>query len=68
MQDDASRAAFIMSQVVCAQAEIAGMQAENTIRALIDEVPAYGMEAFEDVINRHDLHHNSVVMFLNNGR
>ena len=68
MFDDAGRAAFIMSQVVCAQARIAGMIAENQHRVLCGNGIAYGEDAFNSVASEYQLGHNQVVEFLRAGR
>jgi len=59
--------AYINSQIACAQATIAGMQATNTERLANGYTVAYGEEEFENVINRFGLHHNSVLTTFNNG-
>lgn len=56
--------AYIMAMAVCAMAEIAGMQAENQSRAQSGLPLIYGKAAFDDVIERHGIHHNAVLTLL----
>lgn len=64
MQTPEGRAAFINSQVACAQIEAAGMVAENTRRASLGQSNAYGEDDFERLIHKYGIHHNAVVTFL----
>lgn len=57
------KAAFIQSQVACAQAEIAAMQAENAMRAVLGQSMAYEESDFTAVPLRYGIHHNAVVEF-----
>lgn len=57
------KAAFIMAQAACANAEIAGMRAENQMREALGDAPAYGYEHFSAVMERYGIHHNAVVTF-----
>lgn len=50
--------AFIQSQIVCAQSEIAAMQAENLL-----EPGKWKGQDFRDVPLRFGLDHNAVVSF-----
>ena len=68
MFDDAGRAAYIISQTACAQAEIAGMQAENAYCLSIGEVLKYDLQAFQDVSVTYGISHNQVTEFLRAGR
>jgi hypothetical protein len=61
--DDAQKAAFVMSQVVCAQAEIAGMQAENTTRMTAGEPLRWGLQDFQNVPSKYGLWHNDVISY-----
>ena len=61
---EAARVAFIMSQVVCAQAEIEGMIAENKWRETNGDSLAYGEEAFFGVPKKYGLEHNEVISYL----
>jgi hypothetical protein len=60
------KAAFIMSQVACAMAEIAGMQAENQHRLSLGQSIAYGEEAFAGIAGRYGLGHNDVITHFQN--
>ncbi len=62
--DLAARVAFIMSQVVCAQAEIEAMKAENAWREREGDALAYGEEAFLSVPQKYGLEHNAVLTYL----
>lgn len=53
-------AAFIHAQSVAATAEIEGMKAENAMRALNGDSPAYGYAQFSDIEGRYGLGHNTV--------
>ena len=54
-------AAFVNAQVVCAQAEIASMHAENREREVQDHTHAHDCEAFAAVPDKFGLHHNTVL-------
>jgi hypothetical protein len=58
------KAAFLITQAVCAQAEIAGMQAENADRAVRGLSPAYDETAFYAVPEKYGLYHNQVISYL----
>jgi len=66
--DDMARAAFVISQAVCAMARIAAMQAENQHCALLGCSPVYNEEALNGVINEFGIGHNSVISYLQDGR
>jgi len=53
--------AFIQSQVVCAQIELAGMQAENKQRELLGQSLAYVQSDFTDLQNRYEIGYNDVM-------
>lgn len=53
--------AYIQAETACALAEIAGMQAENALRAMKGEAPAYVYEHFMEIINRYQISHNAVI-------
>ena len=55
-----------MSQVACANAEIAGMTAENMQRAALGQSMAYDEAAFVAVIENYPIHHNAVVEWMRN--
>lgn len=61
--NDEQKAAFIMAQAACLNAEIAGMVAENMQREVLGHSMAYGEEAFVAAVNRSHCHHNAVLMF-----
>ena len=44
-----------------AEIELQGMIAANEQRKLAGESPAYGEQAFLDIIDRHQVHHNGLV-------
>lgn len=58
------RAAFLNSQVACALAEIAGMQAENQARAYLGQSPAYQEDSFAQISGRYGIDHNSALTLL----
>ena len=58
------KAAFTMSQVACANAEVAGMTAENMQRAALGQSMAYDEAAFVAVIENYPIHHNAVVEWM----
>lgn len=62
--DPTSKAAFIISQAACANAEIAAMQAENQIRLSQGLAVAYDYDAFMGVMNSYYIGHNSVIEYL----
>lgn len=58
------QAAFIMAQAASAMAEIAGMQAENTIyQTRYGGNVRYGQADFVGVIDRYGISHNAVLSF-----
>jgi hypothetical protein len=60
------KAAFIISQAVCAMAEIEAMKVENTIAALRNEYPLRNADDFQNIIRMHGLDHNTVIAYINN--
>lgn len=62
--DPQARAAFVIAQAACAQAEIAAMQAENTEREQRGLSPAYGYGQFMAVQDRYLIGHNAVIEYL----
>ncbi len=59
------KAAFIMAQAACLNAEIAGMVAENQWRAHRGESPAYSEQGFQQVLERYSiLTWNGAIAFL----
>jgi len=55
------KAAYVMSQMICAQAKIEGMRAENTLREMRGEALAYSDEDFFAVIEEFGIHQNAVM-------
>lgn len=64
--DIQARAAFVIAQAACANAEIAAMQAENQHRAAIGASPAYTEEHFRAVPDSYQIGWNSVIEYLRN--
>ena len=62
--DKEQRMVFLVTQSLCAFAEIQGMLALNHERALHGYSLAYDEEAFLDVPNKYGLAHNAVIDFL----
>lgn len=62
--DQAARVAYINAQIVCAQAEIAGMVAFNMQRAALGESMAYDEEEFLKIPIKYGIDHNSVIEYL----
>jgi len=62
--DKEQRIAFINSQVVCANAAIEGMKAENSERLSKGYSIAYDDEAFCKVPAEYGLEHNQVIEYL----
>lgn len=58
---DEQKVAYLNAQVVCAQIEVAGMQAENQHRMNVGQSIAYGEEAFSALANKYGIHHNAVL-------
>lgn len=54
------KAAYVISQSVCAMVEAMGMQAENQQRTNRGLSIAYGEEAFAAVLEKYGVHHNAV--------
>ena len=52
---------YIQGQIVCAQAEILGMQAENMQRQHQCESMAYVRDDFQKIIDQYGIHHNAVI-------
>jgi hypothetical protein len=59
------RAAFLISQSVCALIEAMGMQAENLRRHHGGESMGYTESAFEDLLLKWGIHHNAALNTLN---
>jgi hypothetical protein len=58
------RGVYIISQAAVLAGRIAGMVAENSMRAHRGEAPAYVEKDFEKVINDSDCEQNSVIEYL----
>lgn len=58
------KAAFIISQAMCAAAEIAAMQAFNQHRLSLGLSVGYDEDAFLALIDKYQLGHNSVLIYL----
>jgi len=58
------RAAFLIAQAACLNAEIAGMVAENMQRESLGLSMAYGEEEFQGVVNKSICNHNAAISFL----
>lgn len=61
--DTFGRAAFIISQVACLQAELAAMQVANHAAASVGTLK-YSEQDFLDLPVKYGMHHNAVVGFL----
>jgi len=57
------KAAFIFSCSISAQIEMEGMKAENLFRERQGQSPAYGEDAFFNLIKKHGIEHNSIINF-----
>ncbi len=64
MHTPEQRAAYVISQSTAGLLRAAGMMAENQLRALNGESPAYGEDAFNALVEELGLDHNSVVEIL----
>ena len=58
------RTAFLNSQVVAAQIEMAAMQAENETRQMLGHSPSYDEKAFMDLIAKYGIGHNQALLTL----
>jgi len=64
MNTPEQRAAYINAQVACAMIEAMGMQAENMHRENASGYVPYGEEAFDALIAKYGIDHNSVIGYL----
>ena len=55
------QAAYVISQVACAQIEAAGMTAENQQRAALGHSMAYDEAAFDGLIEKYGIHSDGVL-------
>jgi len=62
------QAAFVFSQSVCAQAEIAAMQAENEMAKLSKALPIYNGDDFRELLTKYSLTHKAVMILFAGGR
>lgn len=62
--DENARAAFIIAQAACANAAIAGMQAENQHRLSLGQTIAYDEAAFLAIQDQYMIGHNAVIEYL----
>ncbi len=60
---DEQKAAFIIAQAACAQAEIAAMQAFNQHRLSLGQSIGYDEEAFLAIADKYLIGHNAVISF-----
>lgn len=58
---DLKGVAYQQSMTVGAQIELEAMKSENRLREQNNEAPAYGYEAFMDLIERYGLGHNAIL-------
>ena len=58
------RAAYVMAQAACANAEVAGMTAENMQREHRGESMAYVFDDFFAITEKYPIHHNAVVEWM----
>ncbi|MFL5900924.1 MAG: hypothetical protein ACJ75S_06960 [Solirubrobacterales bacterium] len=58
---DEQKAAFINAQAACAMIDAMGMVAANTERTANGQTIAYDEKAFQGVIDRYSIGHNSVL-------
>jgi hypothetical protein len=58
-------AAFVTAQAAACYGRIAGMQAENQVRAHKGEAPAYDEQAFANAVAEYTVEHNSVIHLFN---
>lgn len=63
--NEMERAAFLISQSICALIEAMGMQAENLQRSHRGESLAYTELAFENLLHKWAIHHNAALNTLN---
>jgi hypothetical protein len=57
------KAAFVMGQVACAQAKIAGMQAQNMQRSYLGHPMEYTASDFENIVTEFKIGWNDVIEF-----
>ncbi len=55
---------YVQSQIACALIEMEGMKADNKIREMRGESPAYNENDFQNLITKYNIHHNGVVTAL----
>lgn len=57
----AQEVAYIQTQILCANADIEGMKAENNKRQNRGEAQAYDEDSFFNIPEKYGLHHNQVI-------
>jgi hypothetical protein len=62
--NEEQRAAFLISQSVCAMIEAMGMQAENMQREREEYLMAFGSLSFNSLIEKYGLGHNAAITTL----
>ena len=62
--DDMARAAFLMTQAACMQAEMAAMQTQNAMDAHDGRPWTYAPSDFEALPDRYGLSHNAAIEYL----
>lgn len=60
---EGQKVAYINAQILCAQAELAGMIAANQERLNEDLSLAYTEENFDALGEKYGLHHNEILSF-----
>lgn len=64
---DEQKGAYVHAMATAAYAEIEGMKAENELRALNGESPAFGLTEFQSVIQKYGIDHNGVLGLFHEG-
>jgi hypothetical protein len=62
MTDD-ERVAYLRAQTAAALIEMEAMKAANWMREMQGHTIAYGEDEFLALLDKYDLHHNSVISF-----
>lgn len=55
---------YITGQIACALIEMEAMRAANQVRAGSGSAPAYGEDAFMELLIKYPISHNSILGFL----
>lgn len=64
--DKIETATYINAMVACALIEAKGMEAANQERQFFNEMPIYGQGAFVALIEKYGIHHNAVMLLMEN--